>query len=74
MHFSIHMKMADLVERDFHLLGLLSRFGIEQRFGDRSVADICTESGIDPETLAMTRMADRACNKASGIRRLPDPR
>ena len=53
MHFSIHMKMADLVERDFHLLGLLSRFGIEQRFGDRSVADICTESGIDPDTFLL---------------------
>ncbi|MCR5709964.1 MAG: helix-turn-helix transcriptional regulator [Bacteroidales bacterium] len=47
------MKMADLVERDFHLLGLLSRFGIEQSFGDRSVEQICSQSGIDADTFLL---------------------
>ena len=53
MHFSKIMKMADLVERDFHLLGLLPRFGIDQRFGDRTVEDICTEADVDPDTFLL---------------------
>ena len=53
MKFSRTMKMAELVERDFHLLGLLPRLGIDQRFGDRSVADICSEAGIDPDTFLL---------------------
>ena len=53
MQFNRKMKMADLVERDFHLLGLLARFGIEQRFGDRSVEQICTEAGVDPDTFLL---------------------
>ena len=53
MHFNRKMKMADLVERDFHLLGLLARFGIAQRFGDRSVEQICTVAGVDPDTFLL---------------------
>ena len=45
--------MTELVERDFHLLGLLSRLGIDQRFGERSVSDICGEAGIDPDTFLL---------------------
>ena len=51
--FNRKMKMADLVEQDFHLLGLLSRFGIEQRFGDRSVEQICAEADVDPDTFLL---------------------
>ena len=53
MRFNRKMKMADLVETDFHLLGLLSRFGIEHSFGDRSVEDICAEAGIDSDTFLL---------------------
>ena len=53
MQFNRKMKMADLVERDFHLLGLLARFGIEQRFGDRSVEAICQEADVDPDTFLL---------------------
>ena len=53
MHFNRKMKMADLVERDFHLLGLLSRFGIEQRFGDHSVEQICDAAGVDADTFLL---------------------
>ena len=52
-YFSRNMKMTELVERDFHLLGLLSRLGIDQRFGDRTVEGICTEAGIDPDTFLL---------------------
>ena len=47
------MKMADLVEADFHLLGLLSRFGIEQRFGEHTVEQICEAAGVDPDTFLL---------------------
>ena len=53
MKFSRKMKMAELVERDFHLLGLLSRFGIEQRFGDDSVEQICEAAHVDPDTFLL---------------------
>ena len=53
MQFTRKMKMADLVEQDFHLLGLLARFGIEQRFGDSSVETICLEAGVDPDTFLL---------------------
>ncbi|MBQ6074432.1 MAG: hemerythrin domain-containing protein [Bacteroidales bacterium] len=53
INFSRNMKMTELVERDFHLLGLISRLGIDQRFGDSSVVDICEEAGIDPDTFLL---------------------
>ena len=53
MKFSRKMKMADLVEKDFHLLGLLSRFGIDQRFGDDSVERICEAADVDPDTFLL---------------------
>ena len=51
--FNRKMKMADLVERDFHLLGLLARFGIEQRFGDSSVETSCQEADVDADTFLL---------------------
>ena len=53
VRFSRKMKMSDLVERDFRLLALLARFGIEQRFGERSVEQICEASGVDPDTFLL---------------------
>ena len=53
MKFSSKMKMADLVETDFHLLGLLSRFGIEQRFGDDTVEQICQAADVDTDTFLL---------------------
>ena len=53
MKFSSKMKMADLVEKDFHLLGLLSRFGIDQRFGDDTVEQICHAADVDTDTFLL---------------------
>lgn len=47
------MKMAELVEVDFHLLGVLSRFGMDEAFGERSVEDVCMRYGIDASTFIM---------------------
>ena len=53
MKFSRKMKMSELVEKDFHLLGLLSRFGIEQRFGEDSVEQICEKAHVDADTFLL---------------------
>ena len=53
MHFNRKMKMAELVERDFHLLGLLSRFGMEKSFGERTVEMLCAEHGVDTDTFLL---------------------
>ena len=39
--FHGNMKMADLVEANYHLLAVLTRFGIEGGFGERTVREIC---------------------------------
>lgn len=41
------MKMADLIHLDYHLALVINRFGIKLGFGDRTVAEICSEHGID---------------------------
>ena len=39
--------MSDLITAHPSLLSLLSRLGISLGFGDRSLADVCEESGVD---------------------------
>ena len=38
-----NMKMADLIEVNYHLLAVLTRFGIEGGFGEKTVRDILTQ-------------------------------
>ena len=38
---SASMKMADLVNLDFTLVGVLSRMGIPFGFGDATVEEVC---------------------------------
>jgi len=51
--FSPHMKIADLVEANYRLLGVLSRVGIDGAFGEKTVSEICVQSGLDPETIIL---------------------
>ena len=53
MKFTRKMKMAELVERDFHLLGLLARFGMEDSFGEKTVEALCLEHDVDPDTFLL---------------------
>lgn len=53
VRYSRKMKMAELVEKDFHLLTLASRFGIDRSFGERSVESLCAEYDIDPDTFLL---------------------
>ena len=47
------MKMADLMDLDFSLLGVAARMGLAFGFGDATVADECGKRGIDPETFLL---------------------
>lgn len=43
------MKMADLVESDPRSMVLITRFGIDLGFGDKTISKICIEKGIQTE-------------------------
>ena len=45
--FSSDSRLSDLITAHPSLLSLLSRLGISLGFGDRSLADVCEESGVD---------------------------
>lgn len=47
------MKMADLIEVNYHLLAVLTRFGIEGGFGEKSVRDICEKNHLDTDTFLL---------------------
>ena len=40
-------KMSDLISDDFNLLQVMCRFDIPLGFGDKSVKEVCDESGVD---------------------------
>ncbi|MDE7236219.1 MAG: hemerythrin domain-containing protein, partial [Paramuribaculum sp.] len=41
--------VVDLIESDYNTVPLLSRFSIPLGFGDKSIAEVCGEAGIDPD-------------------------
>ena len=45
--FSSDSRLSDLITAHPSLLSLLSRLGISLGFGDRSIADVCEESGVE---------------------------
>ena len=47
------MRMADLLDTDFSLLGVFSRMGLTLGFGEESVAEVCEKADIDPETFLL---------------------
>ena len=51
--FHGNMKMADLVEANYHLLAVLTRFGIEGGFGERTVREICEKNRLDTDTFVL---------------------
>ncbi|MCR4859692.1 MAG: helix-turn-helix transcriptional regulator [Bacteroidales bacterium] len=51
--FSGNMKVAELVEANYRLLGVLSRVGIDGCFGEKTVSEVCIQSGLDPDTVIL---------------------
>lgn len=42
--------MSDLIHDDYRLLQVISRFGVSLGFGDKSISEACTASGVDTPT------------------------
>ena len=53
MRYDKHMKMSELMESNYHLLGIVWRLGVDGSFSDRSVEDICKRYGLDPDTFLL---------------------
>ena len=51
--FSSHMKVAELVEANYRLLGVLSRVGIDGSFGEKTVSEVCSQCGLDADTVIL---------------------
>ncbi len=47
------MKMADLMNRDFSLSGVLERVGLSFGFGDETVDEVCTQAGVNTATFLL---------------------
>lgn len=41
------MKMADVIHRDYRLIPIIGRFGIDFGFGNKSVGEVCDENDIN---------------------------
>ncbi|MCM1293022.1 MAG: hemerythrin domain-containing protein [Bacteroides sp.] len=50
---SADMSMAGLVESNFNILPILSRFGIPLGFGTKTIREICQEQNIDLDTFLL---------------------
>ena len=53
MKYDKHIKMSELMESNYHLLGIVWRLGISGSFSDRSVEDVCKRYDIDPDTFLL---------------------
>ena len=47
------MKMADLMNVDFSLVGVSARMGLGLGFGEATVEEVCAECGVDPQTFLL---------------------
>jgi regulator of cell morphogenesis and NO signaling len=47
MQIQATMKMAEVIHMDYHLLMIISRFGIQLGFGDKSIKMVCQDYQID---------------------------
>lgn len=47
------MKMADLMNRDFSLSGVLERVGLSFGFGDETVHEVCSQAGVNTATFLL---------------------
>ena len=53
-HTISHLQpMVDLIEEDFNIIPLLSRFSIPLGFGNKSIKEICEEADIDTATFLL---------------------
>lgn len=53
MELNKAMKMSELVETNYHLIGILSRLGIKGSFAELSVEEICARYSLDADTFVL---------------------
>ena len=53
MKFNRKMKMAELVDRDYHLLTLCARLGLDRSFGEQTVESLCRNCEVDTDTFLL---------------------
>ena len=49
-HYSPHEKMATLIADNYRLIQVMTRFGINVGFGDKTVSEVCRQQGVDCDT------------------------
>ena len=49
MFFDHKTKLASIIERDYHLLPVINRFGIKLGFGDLTVEQVCKQNNINQD-------------------------
>lgn len=49
-NYKVSDKLTFVIANDFKLLQVMSRFGISLGFGDKTIAEVCEQRGIDPFT------------------------
>ena len=47
------MKLSDLVDQNYQVLGMLARMGVGDSVGDRTVEEVCRAHGMDPDTFIL---------------------
>ncbi len=57
VHYGAGDRMCDLVENDYRVLMIMARLGLGLGVGDKTVGEVCADSGVDVETfLVLIRM------------------
>lgn len=51
--FVANMKMADLVEANYKLLGVMARMGMGGSFGEQTVDEVCAKHSLDTDTFLL---------------------
>lgn len=49
MQITKEMKMADAIHRNYLLLPVINRLGIQLGFQDKTIDKVCTENSVDTE-------------------------
>ena len=65
-------RMSDLICENYSMLLVMSRFGIALGFGDRTIAEVCSEHGVDVQTFLtvvnlMLSEVERPCEELPAV-------
>ena len=69
MSYKSSDKMSTVITRNYTLLQVMSRFGLSLGFGDKTVAEVCEDSGVETQTFldVVNFLADEGLEVSSGM-------